>query len=400
MAIAAIPSYVPANALAGASPGLRFGIFFQVWGNTDFSLPKAEKFAATKKACSLAPSEIACLNALRDRQVAIAQLIDDKQLFVLDTKAVSPFTTGLGNAHPLENGFSFLNPYGLPYLPGSGVKGVLRQAARELRDETAGWTDADIIALFGSEPPDGRSEAELQRGALSFWDVIPQIEGKALAVEIMTPHQTHYYQKKGQRYETPHESGQPNPIHFLTVPPGSGFAFHVQCDRRFLGGTAAGLLVDDRWRTLLAAAFAHAFDWLGFGAKTSVGYGAMQTDEAATQRREREAKAAREAREAAREAARLREAEAAREQVRRDAMSPIERSIDDQLKKKPDPKLVDYIWLIQSVEAGVWTGADKVAVAQAIQVRMGKDWKPSSNKPDKDKDHQRTLKVKKWLEGG
>ena len=35
-----------------------------------------------------------------------------------------------------------------------------------------------------------------------------------------------------------------------------------------------------------------------------------------------------------------------------------------------------------------------------IRERMGKDWKPASNKPDKDKDHQRTLKVMKWLDGG
>ena len=62
----------------------------------------------------------------------------------LDALATAPFTTGLGNEHPLENGFAFLNPYGLPYLPGSGVKGVLRQAARELASgqwgEARGWS--------------------------------------------------------------------------------------------------------------------------------------------------------------------------------------------------------------------------------------------------------------------
>ena len=30
-----------------------------------------------------------------------------------------------------------------------------------------------------------------------------------------------------------------------------------------------------RWQTLLIATFEHAFDWLGFGAKTAVGYGVM-----------------------------------------------------------------------------------------------------------------------------
>jgi CRISPR-associated protein Cmr6 len=44
-----------------------------------------------------------------------------------------------------------------------------------------------------------------------FWDVIPQIEGDSLMVEIMTPHPKRYYQDAS----TPHESGQPSPISFL-----------------------------------------------------------------------------------------------------------------------------------------------------------------------------------------
>ncbi len=217
----------------------------------------------------------------------------------LDALATAPFTTGLGNEHPLENGFAFLNPYGLPYLPGSGVKGVLRQAARELASGDwneiygkAGWTN-DLLpsplrgrgaggeglsmldALFGLESCDG--DTFHLRGALTFWDVIPQIKGDSLAVEIMTPHQSHYYQQKAHAGSAnPHDSGQPVPISFLTVPPGSGFAFYVVCDLAHLNRLAPDLAVDSRWKTLLEAAFAHAFQWLGFGAKTAVGYGAMK----------------------------------------------------------------------------------------------------------------------------
>ena len=43
--------------------------------------------------------------------------------------------------HPLENGFAFLQPYGLPYLAGSGVKGVLRQTARLLAENAFGEGD-------------------------------------------------------------------------------------------------------------------------------------------------------------------------------------------------------------------------------------------------------------------
>src|SRR5438445_3538425 len=85
----------------------------------------------------------------------------------------------------------------------------------------------------------------------------------------MTPHQTHYYQGG----EWPHESGQPNPIAFLTVPPGSRFTFHITCDRARLNKIAPNLGERELWKQLLERAFEHAFAWLGFGAKTAVGYG-------------------------------------------------------------------------------------------------------------------------------
>ena len=126
-----------------------------------------------------------------------------------------------------------------------------------------------IEVLFGRDPPSG--ESEHVRGALSFWDVFPEIEGARLVVEVMTPHQSEYYQKGG----TPHDSGSPNPINFLTVPPGSRFTFHILCDRAHLRRLAPSL-ESDRWKGLVEAAFQHAFQWLGFGAKTSVGYGAFK----------------------------------------------------------------------------------------------------------------------------
>lgn len=138
-----------------------------------------------------------------------------------------------------------------------------------------------------------------------FWDVIPQIAGDSLAVEIMTPHQSHYYQQKRDRKsgdsDTPHDAGQPTPISFLTVPPKSRFVFHMQCDRAFLQRIAPALADNDRWKILLTAAFEHAFQWLGFGAKTAVGYGAMESAAMQQQRKEDAQNRAQAEREAARQ---------------------------------------------------------------------------------------------------
>ena len=293
-----------------------------------------------RKVTKLDKSHLRCMKHLITRQGAMRSVVSESNVLLLEALSVAPFTTGLGNEHPLENGFSFLNPYGLPYLPGSGVKGVVRRAAQELASgvwgDTDGWDGEDVFAievsgkslplsmidvLFGREPPSG--DQRHIRGALSFWDVIPQVEGGSLSVDIMTPHQGHYYQQSDQKSESPHDSGQPNPISFLTVPPDSGFAFHVTCNRGRLERLAPDLVRDDLWKKLIASAFTHAFEWLGFGAKTAVGYGAMVPDtEAAEAARRREAEKA--------EAARRRKEQAAFDALpeNRKRLIEVERAVD------------------------------------------------------------------------
>ncbi len=316
MPIAAVPNYLGKD-FNDISPGMRFGLLLPVW--TDRQDQEADvhsrlpglwdknDFAARnawKSIAALSKSDRDRMKALAERQYAMAAV--SANLLRLEAQATAPFTTGLGNEHPLENGFAFLNPYGLPYLPGSGVKGVLREAARELAsgdwNETHGWNKEKthiIDALFGLESKDG--DTEHVRGALSFWDVIPQIKGDSLMVEIMTPHQSHYYQQKRDHKAgdstTPHDSGQPNPISFLTVPPGSGFTFFVTCDTKHLARLAPEMTKTDPesgkpcWQILMTDAFEHAFQWLGFGAKTAVGYGAMERDTQAEAARREEAQA-------------------------------------------------------------------------------------------------------------
>jgi CRISPR-associated protein Cmr6 len=358
MPIAAVPNYLGQD-FHEASPGLRFSLYLSIWTDrkdqeeeirkrseakshegqrikalidrkgtnnaiamlTDPTFSERERLKrlhalfskndfASRKAwesfCKLGGEDQDAMRALLTRQrAAFAARADAQAGLCLEAEAIAPFTTGLGNEHPLENGFAFLNPYGLPYLPGSGVKGVIRRAAQELADgmweDSHGWSHelrysievgsgkdkrtiplSMLDALFGREPPSGDSDHV--RGALTFWDVIPQIAGNSLMVEIMTPHQSHYYQQKPERKSgdstNPHDSGQPTPISFLTVPPGSRFVFHVVCDTAHLERLAPELAEADetgapRWKALIEAAFDHAFAWLGFGAKTAVGYGAM-----------------------------------------------------------------------------------------------------------------------------
>lgn len=436
MPIAAVPSYLGKD-FSSSSPALRFGMYLPLWGvnrRTDQLLwtksdidhqargPRREerevkldnKNNALQQACKLSDSDKKAMQALAKRQSLLAQAT--AHVLTLDAIATAPFTTGLGNEHPLENGFAFLTPYGLPYLPGSGIKGVLRQAARELAsgewESGHGWSKdkryaiqangqraelSMLDALFGLESKDG--DALHVRGVLSFWDAIPQVPGDHLHVEVMTPHQSHYYQQKKGRQTgdstSPHDSGQPTPICFLTLPPLTRFVFHVQCDVAHLKRLAPELAENDRWKQAMTAAFEHAFAWLGFGAKTAVGYGAMQIDPAVLKQREREAAAQRE--QAEREAA---------EQQRKaalEALSPVDREIQECLDARKDRNLGEIPTLKLELKRGRWQGEMKRQIASRLRdlMQAAKKWKEQSHakKPEKDGDYQDTLLVKSWIEG-
>lgn len=510
MPIAAVPEYLGSD-FKSASPGLCFGMYLPIWTErTDQerevkeratkrsreggelkrilgspqgmdgaikNLVRREKLPdlwdkndsgsrdSWKKVVELTNDDYTRMKALAEREAALFQTMTGASGLRLMAKSVAPFTTGLGNEHPLENGFAFLNPYGLPYLPGSGVKGVVRRAAEELahqgffRDDS-GWTLPAIWHLFGFEPwlvSKGREsdagwrdwiggfsvrsteirmyldavlddvpfsqklkcrvlkaddplrkllqERQLHvRGAIEFWDVIPRIKANRLSVEIMTPHHSHYYQGKAQVGSTsPHDSGQPVPISFLTVPPGSGFVFHVRCNQGRLSRRAPKLAENGRWRVLLEAAFEHAFEWLGFGAKTAVGYGAMDRNREGEQRtRQERQNRERETRERAERERAEREAEAS-EQERLVALSPLEREIESVIRDRKEKSMSGVSAVIQAARGDRWTGAEKVEVARWLEKKLKeqKTWKETSGKRNvlKDKAYQNTLLVQKWLEG-
>ena len=455
---AAVPSYIGQD-FQDTPPGHRFGLYFKVW-EENWARVKNISPALLNQATSLPPCAVDMAAHLRQRQRTIAVSLNE-MIFSLSAASISPFMTGTGMEHPLENGFAFLNPYGLPYLPGAGVKGVLRRAAEELAlgfyGGTSGWDIVSLWWLFGFEPnsvyligsddkmpPAQREEAQhwqdayrnpetqnavprdrlealikatlnheqrrqyqeqpfrllddlrtdpklrdtvRNRGALMFWDVIPEPAGDKLAVDIMTPHYGDYYQGS----TTPHDSGQPNPILFLTVPPDSDFEFFVQCNPAMLPES-----LRNSWQTLLEAAFRHAFEWLGFGAKTAVGYG--QFPSAAIDEAQNERQREIERRQAAETVAR---AEAER-QKRLAAMSPLDRAIEEVVAAAPKDQ-PRYKALLNALKQGKWSGGEGMEVAERIRGLMNQAgvWriKSEKKKPEKDEPYQATLTVLAYLEG-
>lgn len=297
MGIAATPRYMQDNATGfyeGLSPAAKFYTFFPVWKN-DWSLDDHAKNDALNKILPYSAAAQAQTKALIARQDTLMANVDPQIKLSISAKSLAPFMTGTGMEHPLENGFAFIQPYGLPYLAGSSVKGVLRNTARLLAENAFGegdfgFNEMTIKRLFGSESTDSGtvSSDDFMRGALTFWDVIvspkPDINKKqSMAVDILTPHQSHYLQGT----DTPHDSGQPIPVPFLCVAAGADFNFHITANPHLL--EQAGLT--DCWQAMLQKCFEYTLDWFGFGAKTAVGYGVLKLDAAKLEdaRKQREA---------------------------------------------------------------------------------------------------------------
>lgn len=203
-------------------------------------------------------SESALLKEACDRQQQLASRLGGCVLHL--TNSEGRFATGLGREHPLENGFVWHHTLGVPYLPGSSLKGMLRAWMREqeegafiTKNERWHWEESPrILDWFGNPQACGR---------FVLLDMLP-LKPPRLAVDVMTPHYGPYYQES----KLPGDWHSPVPITFLTVDRGSEWQLAILPaeGRRSLGEdelVGVRRFIED------------ALKWAGAGAKTAIGYG-------------------------------------------------------------------------------------------------------------------------------
>jgi len=192
---------------------------------------------------------------LKETYERVSSLISKMNGKAVIFRTTAPFVTGLGRSHPVENGFAWHHTLGVPYLPGSSVKGMVRAWARLWKKVN----DDEINRIFGP-----KSAGSV--GSVVFLDALP-IRPVELKAEIMTPHYGPYYQGE----EPPADWHSPVPIPFLAVAEGQEFLFGVvprknaseDCEK------AIGWMKE-------------ALEVIGAGAKTAVGYGRFACLEAGT----------------------------------------------------------------------------------------------------------------------
>ncbi|MGB7651075.1 MAG: type III-B CRISPR module RAMP protein Cmr6 [Gallionella sp.] len=372
-----LPLYKEAK-LAGnlkddAHRGLWWSRFFNKFG-FDFSKPdvggKGEFISEIcKKDCGDADELTA--NALR--QVSLCTALGGVHSCY---QTQGRFVTGMGNDHPTENGFTWHPTLGVPYLPASSVKGLVRGwlewqwGAEALKKDGDAQKRKQLLQWFGSEHKDPREQlAEHQAGWFIFFDALPTAP-VTLAADVMTPHYGKWYEQGGDETKNtnadsvPADWHSPVPVTFLTVKKAT-FQFGI--------AVRAGLKANDQTAAKTAlhevmAVLQDALEWAGAGAKTATGYGRMEVDEKANK-----------------ESARLREVEEGKQQEQQrllslQTLSPNQRVIEElriKIEKQTGiakiPKgnaLWTEIKKLALEQTSDWETVEKIVLADMLQEKL------------------------------
>lgn len=188
--------------------------------------------------------------------------------------------TGLGDASVLEVGLTLHHTYGVPYLPGSGLKGLAAAYAHQRlgandpqwkRVQKPGTRPVVSSIVSPNAPGDAKTSGEYYRtlfgdtdeaGAVDFEDALVKPKSWKLRPDVMTVHHQDYYNAGKAPKSAPADWDSTNPVPFLSV---SGTFLIV------LRGPQDWCAV--AWEILQAALMRE-----GAGGKTSSGYGRMKVE--------------------------------------------------------------------------------------------------------------------------
>ncbi len=246
--------------------GLRFERFFDEF-DTDWKIKDDAKNEFLKKFDGCCGNIIE-LNRYSNNQLKLIESLNGKfKKYKLDWHMV----TGMGNPHPTENGFLWHPTLGVPYIPGSQVKGIVRSLIEQYFDGQNSDKENLLYQWFGSKSKLSDNEKDNQVGRFIFFDAIP-IKPATLVVDIMTPHMGKWYsegneigniEKEADRI--PADWHDPVPIPFLAVKDAT-FLFSI-AERNHAENNGE---IEEVFDILNKA-----LEYLGVGAKTQTGYGYM-----------------------------------------------------------------------------------------------------------------------------
>lgn len=190
----------------------------------------------------------------------ILKIIPGQKYKSFDLKLTGAMVLGLGQPSVAETSMTIHPIYGVPFIPGQAVKGLVRSYYIQEyfdNDEKKANKDKIFSLVFGREDIDEKQVA--LKGNVVFYDAF--IKGKfQLYSDIMNCHNSKYYQSGNPISDTE------NPI---------PIKFHVIRDATFHFGYAGRINseLSDEIIKKLETDLRDALTNYGVGAKTAVGYG-------------------------------------------------------------------------------------------------------------------------------
>lgn len=176
---------------------------------------------------------------------------------------------GLGTASVLETGITLSRAWGMPYIPGSALKGLANHTvAQQLGLVERLKTDDEARERCPDPVKDHQVKAHhilfgttASAGYVTWHDAwwIPNESNRRITPfrrDVMTVHHQAYYQQRGGA--APTDFDDPNPVSYLSV--AGDFLVAIQAP-------------NDDWGKKVVDILTFAFQHRGAGAKTSSGYG-------------------------------------------------------------------------------------------------------------------------------
>ena len=248
--------------------------------NKDKYSPSIDPMAGKAKELFSAASSVLARLHKHQTDLLLGQLHHYGLIWEFRCTLNAPFISGLGSGHPTETGMILDRNTGLPYIPASSVKGVMRLACAlmlaekfpDLVKEQNGELEIEdcnpiMRRYFGDTDT---QSPDTVRGQLVFLDAFPKTTPQ-LNLDIMNPHFGNYY--KGSA--PPVETESPIPVKFLTVARGTTFIFRglVSALAPAKKNNEVNQPVTSDDEENIRDMHRIACTELGFGGKAAIGYG-------------------------------------------------------------------------------------------------------------------------------
>jgi CRISPR-associated protein Cmr6 len=189
------------------------------------------------------------------------KMLKEYSTFTRKAKVQGRMVVGLGSESVLETSIALHRTYGVPYIPGSALKGLAASYARSHLDEDWKPTSDAYKIVFGDTG---------DAGYIIFFDAlyIPDTghHGQVLYPDVITVHHQNYYNGT----DAPTDMDSPNPVPFLSA------------TGTYLVALAAPDITDAKgkkaWVNAAFTLLQNALKTMGIGAKTSSGYGRLELE--------------------------------------------------------------------------------------------------------------------------